>query len=137
MRSSLHIDRRSGYHPNPRGKEVRLDADERAVVIRLELQSPEFDSETNETTWAALVAIEVDGESYAIEGREDLLDLELSVMSLRTGQAIRWVDDREEWVRSLPSAYRAPDLIATVVHDDNPLPQRDEAPTGEHQPVGL
>ena len=55
-----------------------------------------------------------------IEGAEpQVVDLERVVLSLRTGEAIRWEDDPEEWARSLSGSYRSPYLLAEIVHDDN------------------
>jgi hypothetical protein len=53
-----------------------------------------------------------------------LLDLDMPVVSLRTGDSVRFADDPEEWARSLVLAYRSGDLVATILHDDNPI--RDE-----------
>ncbi len=59
-----------------------------------------------------------------IEGREPLLiDLERVVLSISTGEAIRWEDDPEEWARSLTGSYRSPYLLAEIVHDDHPTPE--------------
>jgi hypothetical protein len=56
-----------------------------------------------------------------IEGREPhVVDLERVMLSLSTGEAIRWEDDPEEWARSLTGSYRSPYLLAEIVHDDNP-----------------
>jgi hypothetical protein len=41
------------------------------------------------------------------------------VLSVRTGEPIRWEDDPEEWARSLSDSYRSPYLLAEIVHDDN------------------
>lgn len=56
-----------------------------------------------------------------IEGREpQVVDLERVVLSISTGEAIRWEDDPEEWARSLAGSYRSPYLLAEIVHDDDP-----------------
>ena len=56
-----------------------------------------------------------------IEGPEpQVVDLERLVLSVCTGEAIRWEDDPEEWARSLTDSYRSPYLLAEIVHDDNP-----------------
>lgn len=53
-----------------------------------------------------------------IEGREpQVVDLERVVLSISTGEAIRWEDDPEEWARSLTGS---PYLLAEIVHDDDP-----------------
>lgn len=55
-----------------------------------------------------------------IEGAEpQVVDLERVVLSIRTGEAIRWEDDPEEWARSLSDSYRSPYLLAEIVHDDS------------------
>jgi hypothetical protein len=56
-----------------------------------------------------------------IEGREPrVVDRERLVLSVSTGEAIRWEDDPEEWARSLTDSYRSPYLLVEIVHDDNP-----------------
>jgi hypothetical protein len=54
-----------------------------------------------------------------IEGAEPkVVDLERVVLSVSTGEAIRWEDDPEEWARSLSDSDRSPHLLAEIVHDD-------------------
>jgi hypothetical protein len=58
-----------------------------------------------------------------IEGSEPhVVDLERIVLSVHSGEAIRWEDDPEAWARSLPDSYRSPYLLAEIVHDDHPVP---------------
>jgi hypothetical protein len=45
----------------------------------------------------------------------------MPVVSLRTGESIRFDDAPEDWARSLPLAHRDGDLVAAVVHDDDPI----------------
>jgi len=52
------------------------------------------------------------------------------VLSVRTGEALRWEDDPEEWARSLSGAYRSPYLLAEIVHDDNPDRSEIDQPDG-------
>jgi hypothetical protein len=59
-----------------------------------------------------------------VEGREpQVVDVDRIVLSVSTGEAIRWEDDPEEWTRSLPGTYRSPYLLAEIVHDDHPVPE--------------
>lgn len=62
-----------------------------------------------------------DGRPPEIKGDPALLDLHMPVVSLRSGDSIRFDDAPEDWARSLPLAYRAGDLIAAVIHDDDPI----------------
>lgn len=63
-----------------------------------------------------------------IEGHEpQVVDLERLVLSISTGEAIRWEDDPEEWARSLTGSHRSPYLLAEIAHDDNP----DRSETGQ------
>jgi hypothetical protein len=63
-----------------------------------------------------------------IEGREpQVVNLERLVLSVSTGEAIRWEDDPEERARSLTGSHRSPYLLAEIAHDDNP----DRSETGQ------
>jgi hypothetical protein len=54
-------------------------------------------------------------------GDKALLDLNMPVVSLRSGETIRFAVAPAERAPSLPLAYRASDLITTVVQDAHPV----------------
>ena len=89
-------------------------------MVIVELQTPVVDRETETVEWKSLVVLRVDGHQHEIEGDEGILDLALVITSLSTGEPITFDQAPDDWARSLPGAYRAPDLLATVVHDDDP-----------------
>lgn len=90
-------------------------------MIRIELLSPTFNGET--VDWERLAIIEASGRDVRWhEGDESMLDLNVPVANLRTEQFIRFADDPEEWVRGLPTMFRAGDIVVHVLEDTNPLP---------------
>ena len=97
-------------------------------MVHIALQTPIHDQATGALRWETLVSLRVEGgQSPAIEGERGLIDLGMPVVSLRTGEAINFADDPEEWTRSLVLAYRAGDLVATILHDDAPVSEDDIA----------
>lgn len=70
-----------------------------------------------------------------LDGDSALLDLNMPVVSLRSGETIHFADEPEEWARSLVLAYRSGDLVATVLHDDNPV-QDDDIADAAHRHEG-
>jgi hypothetical protein len=74
-----------------------------------------------EPEWHPLVRLRVDLHDFQVEGDGKVLDFDMPVVSLRTGDQVRFEDDHEEWARSLPTAYRTGDVIVNVLHDDNPI----------------
>lgn len=71
--------------------------------------------------WRPLVRLRVDRHDFQVEGDRNVLDFDMPVVSLRTGDQVRFEDDYEEWARSLRAAYRTGDIIVNVLHDDNPI----------------
>jgi hypothetical protein len=78
-------------------------------------------SEYGDEEWQCLARLRVDGVDVRVEGDERSIDFGMPVASLRTGERLRFEDDREEWARSLQTAFRTGDVIVRVLHDDNPL----------------
>ena len=74
-----------------------------------------------EAEWRPLAHLRVDGRNVEVTGERSVLDFTMPVVSLRTGDKVRFEDDHEEWARSLPTAFRTGDVIVRVLHDDNPL----------------
>jgi hypothetical protein len=97
-------------------------------MVHLELRTPIHDRATATLRWETLVSLRVeDGHAPEVDGDSALLDLNMPVVSLRSGETIHFADEPEEWARSLVLAYRSGDLVATVLHDDNPVPDDDIA----------
>ncbi|HEV8686387.1 MAG TPA: hypothetical protein VGQ84_03865 [Gaiellaceae bacterium] len=79
------------------------------------------DQQGDEAAWAPLARLRVDDRHVEVEGDQTVIDFRLPLVSLRTGTQVRFEDDHEEWARSLPTAFRAGDVIVRVLHDDNPI----------------
>ncbi|HEX4116342.1 MAG TPA: hypothetical protein VHY18_10755 [Solirubrobacteraceae bacterium] len=47
---------------------------------------------------------------------------DLPVLDAFTGVQLTPIGDPEAWARNLPFAFRAGDLVASIIHDDNPEP---------------
>lgn len=79
------------------------------------------------------MTLQVDGAHITLQGDPTKLDRSLPVLSLSTGEQIRFEDDPEEWARSLPTVLHAPDFEAAVVHDTDPP----KTPVVERQSVAV
>lgn len=86
------------------------------VAVELRIQRPD----SNYAEWEAVAVLRADGEQVEVEGDSDKFDLTLPAVSLTTGKQVRYEDDPEDWARSLPTVYHAPDFEAVVVHDTAP-----------------
>lgn len=107
-------------------------------MVRVELRTPIYDHASGEgLRWETLVSIEAqDDHTPRVTGDGALLDLDMPVVSLRTGETIHFSDHPEDWTRSLPLAFRAGDLVATVVADDEPITDDDMARAAGHHHHG-
>jgi hypothetical protein len=100
-------------------------------MIVVEIHSPVFDEEagSEQLRWRATVkakrhgGIEIQGERELVAGGE------LPVRDWRTGERLLAADDPENWVRSLPQAFRAGDLVVEIVYDDS-TPEETPVPEG-------
>jgi hypothetical protein len=107
-------------------------------MIELELRTPQAGlAADHEVVWEAVARLRVAGHVHEVSGEERLIDFSMPVLSLRTGQRIRFEDDPEEWARNLPTVFHAPDLVVVVIEDDNPIPANLLHPDVERQAVRL
>ena len=83
-------------------------------MVEVELRTPHYDPSTRSVEWHMVATIRVD-----VRDEIGVLDFHVPVVSLRSGEQVRFEDDPEEWARNLVTAYRAPDLVAVVVSDDD------------------
>src|SRR5215207_11270192 len=89
------------------------------VSIELRTQSVE----SNSVEWETIVLLLADGGHIEVEGDAASLDLSVPVISVTSGSRLYCEDDPEEWARSLPTVYHAPDFMGVVVDDTDPLPR--------------
>lgn len=86
------------------------------VVVELREQR----AESGHVEWETVAVLHVDGERVEIDGDGAKIDRSLPALSLTTGKQIRFDEDPEEWARSLPTVFHAPDFEAVVVQDTAP-----------------
>lgn len=98
-------------------------------MVTVELRTQHVESDHVE--WETIVSLRVDGSHVHVEGDGDKLDRSLPVISVTSGRRLQYEDDPEEWARSLPTLYHAPDFMAVVVDDSDPP----EAPAVEREDV--
>jgi hypothetical protein len=107
-------------------------------MIELELRTPTAGTAASrEVSWEPVARLRVTGHVHEVSGEERLIDFSMPVLSLRTGQQIRFEDDPEEWARNLPTIFHAPDLVVVVIDDDNPIPANLLHTDAEREPVQL
>jgi hypothetical protein len=89
-------------------------------MVELEILTA-MDQHGDEVVWEPLAHLRVDNATYDLDDAQGVIDFRVPLVSLRTGTEVRFEDDREEWARSLPTAFRTGDVIVRVLHDDNPV----------------
>jgi hypothetical protein len=92
-------------------------------MIDIELRTPREEDDLDPAEWIARAGLRVAGQTFEVRGNERLFDFRVPVLSLRTGERLRWEDNKEEWARNLATAFHSPDLVVVVIEDDNPIPQ--------------
>lgn len=107
-------------------------------MIELELRTPQAGvAASHEAIWEPVARLRVEGHVHEVSGEQRLIDFSMPVLSLRTGQQIRFEDDPEEWARNLPTVFHAPDLVVVVIEDDNPIPENLLSLDAEREPIRL
>lgn len=92
------------------------------MMVELEVRTPKLDEPTGQIEWEVRARLKVMSGEVDIEGDESLIDFSVPVVSFRTGEQVRFEDNKEEWARNLPSSYRAGDLVFAVIDDSDPPP---------------
>lgn len=106
-----------------------LTTQEDRVRPMVEVELRQFEElDYGEGEWRTIERLKVDGEHQEIAGEVELIDFDVSVINRRTGKRLTYSENPEEWARNLGSAYHAPDLVAVVVNDTNPVPEAPEMP---------
>ncbi len=97
-------------------------------MVEVEIRTPTYDEESQTISWHAVALLRAEGEEITVYGDDHTILQFIPVMSITHGKTITAEDDVEEWARSLPYAYRSGDLVAVVLHDDDPpeLPDEDD-----------
>jgi hypothetical protein len=66
-------------------------------MIDIELRTPAYDAASGEADWMAVAGLRVVGQAYVVRGDERLIDFRVPVLNLRTGERLRWEENKEEW----------------------------------------
>jgi hypothetical protein len=102
-------------------------------MIELELLTTQRHARPKSNVWVSVASLSANGSSYTVRDPMGLVDLTLKAPSPRHPKPIAFEEDQEEWIRTLPLVYNAPDLMPTVLQDTNPWEPvhepRSEAPT--------
>jgi hypothetical protein len=96
-------------------------------VVDVELRSPIFNEESGQIEWRTRALVRADGadvELYRPAGGAvdcaPIIDTAMDVVDIATGEVVSSSDGAERWARNLPYAFRSGDMVAVVVHDDDP-----------------
>lgn len=101
-------------------------------MVEVEIRAPVFDEETGEFTWQTRAVVHARGGALDIDlhGTDPVISRDMVVLDVARGGPVTASDDPERWARNLPHSYRAGDLVAVVVCDDDPA-----ASHGEERPA--
>lgn len=91
-------------------------------MVDVEIRRPYFDEESQTIKWQLRGIVRASADGVRISAVQDDAPCVLAepVMEASTGEMVDSAIEPERWARSLPDAYRSGDLVAVVVHDDDP-----------------
>ncbi len=91
-------------------------------MVDVEIRRPYFDEESQGIEWQlrAIVRATTDGVKVSAVSDDFSSLVDEPVLEASTGELVAPSTEPERWARSLPDAYRAGDLVAVVVRDDEP-----------------
>jgi hypothetical protein len=91
-------------------------------VVLVEIHSPVYDEEAGSARLVWRASVKADADQLEIAGDGHIVAMgELPVLDAATGKQLSGFDDPERWARNLPYAFRAGDLVASVLRDDDPV----------------
>ncbi len=88
-------------------------------MVEVEIRMPRHNEEAQTIDWKRLALVRADAEGVQVYGDPSCVPDD-SVISATSGKQIDMASSPEEWARNLPYAYRAGDLVAVLLHDDEP-----------------
>ena len=88
-------------------------------MVEVEIRSPVYDEEEGRIAWRALALVRADGDELSIYQEKPVIDVAMRVLDVATGKSVSAADEPKAWVRSLPFAYRAGDLVAVLLVDSD------------------
>lgn len=87
-------------------------------MVEIEIRTPIYNEESEQIEWKALAVIRADSDQLIAVGDKSVV-MPGPVLSVTTGETVDPRDNPEEWARSLPDAFRAGDLVAVVIRDED------------------
>lgn len=100
-------------------------------MVEIEIRAPRYDEEAEQIVVDRVATVRADGGRLEVDPAGHWSVPNDPVMSARRGRSVDAQEDAEDWARNLPFAYRAGDLIAVVIHDDDPDVLAEAAPSSE------
>jgi hypothetical protein len=100
------------------------------MMVEVEIRMPRHDEEAGAIVWESLALVRADENGMNVYGDTSYVPDE-SVIHVVTGKEIDHTSAPEEWARNLPYAYRSGDVVAVVLHDDDPMDLPPAAPCDE------
>jgi hypothetical protein len=99
-------------------------------MVLVEIHSPVYDEEAGSTRLLWRTTVRASGDDFEIQGDSDIVEGgALPVVDVLTGKQLQIDDDPERWARNLPYAFRAGDLLVSIVADSSA--PADDAPEPE------
>jgi hypothetical protein len=89
-------------------------------MVDVEIRRPYFDEESRTIEWQHLALVRADSTVISIYGESSCV-LDGPVVDATTGDVVDRATSPERWARNLPDAYRSGDLVALILHDDDPV----------------
>ena len=91
-------------------------------MVLVEIHSPVYDEEAGSLRLVWRASVKAYGDRLELAGDTHVVaDGDLPVLDPLTGRQLTGSDDPENWARNLPYAFRAGDLVASIIRDDNPV----------------
>ncbi len=103
-------------------------------MVVAEVRTPFFNEERGQVDWRLLALVRAEGDELHVEAvSPEVFDAEMAVVDLATGRTLVARDDPEVWARNLPHAFRAGDIVISIITDSNPVEAVAEAPVPDEE----